>query len=207
MPKLVCEVSFTELTDEGIMRHPSFEGMRIDKSAKQVVMEKATPVKKAVKGKSILHENKILKTEPKAERKTFLNPADETQARKITGHEINFTNLSKIYWPKDKITKRDMLNYYYQAAPYMLPYMKDRPMSLNRHPNGINGESFYQKDVTGKVPGWIATFPYHTDEGGDRNFMVCKTEADILYMASLGCIEMNPWSSTTKNRIILTGVS
>jgi bifunctional non-homologous end joining protein LigD len=69
------------------------------------------------------------------------------------GHEISFTNLSKIYWPKEKITKRDMLNYYYQAAPYMLPYMKDRPMSLNRHPNGINGESFYQKDVTGKVPG------------------------------------------------------
>jgi bifunctional non-homologous end joining protein LigD len=91
-----------------------------------------------------------------------------------------------------------MLNYYYQAAPYMLPYMKDRPMSLNRHPNGINGESFYQKDVTGKVPDWIATFPYHTDEGGDRNFMVCKTEADILYMASLGCIEMNPWSSRIK---------
>lgn len=197
-PKLVCEVSFTELTSDGIMRHPSFEGMRIDKPAKQVVMEKATPVKKAVKGKSILHKKKILKTEPKAERKTFLNPADETQARKINGHEINFTNLSKIYWPKDKITKRDMLNYYYQAAPYMLPYMKDRPMSLNRHPNGINGESFYQKDVTGKVPDWIATFPYHTDEGGDRNFMVCKTEADILYMASLGCIEMNPWSSRIK---------
>jgi bifunctional non-homologous end joining protein LigD len=198
VPKLVCEVSFTELTSDGVMRHPSFEGMRIDKSAKQVVMEKATPVKKAVKGKSILHKTKILKTEPKAERKTLLNPTDETQARKINGHEINFTNLSKVYWPKDKITKRDMLNYYYQAAPYMLPYMKDRPMSLNRHPNGINGESFYQKDVTGKVPDWIATFPYHTDEGGDRNFMVCKTEADILYMASLGCIEMNPWSSRIK---------
>jgi bifunctional non-homologous end joining protein LigD len=198
VPTLVCEVSFTELTSDGIMRHPSFEGMRIDKSAKQVIMEKATPVKNAVKGKSILHKTKLLKTEPKTERKTVLNPTDETQARKINGHEINFTNLSKVYWPKDKITKRDMLNYYYQAAPYMLPYMKDRPMSLNRHPNGINGESFYQKDVTGKVPDWIATFPYHTDEGGDRNFLVCKTEADILYMASLGCIEMNPWSSRIK---------
>ncbi|MEO8173422.1 MAG: DNA ligase D [Sediminibacterium sp.] len=194
-PNLVCEVSFAELTTDGVMRHPSFEGMRIDKSAKQVVMEKATPVKKAVKGKSILHKKKILKTEETTERKTLLNPSDETQARKINGHEMSFTNLSKLYWPKDKLTKRDMLNYYYQAAPYMLPYMKDRPMSLNRHPNGINGESFYQKDVTGKVPDWIATFPYHTDEGGDRNFMVCKTEADILYMASLGCIEMNPWSS------------
>lgn len=194
-PKLVCEVSFTEITSDGVMRHPSFEGMRIDKSAKDVVMEKATPVKKAVAGKSVLHKKNILKSAGKAERKTLLNPVDESQVRKINGHDLSFSNLSKVYWPKDKITKRDMLNYYYQAAPYMLPYMKNRPMSLNRHPNGIEGESFYQKDVTGKVPDWIATFPYHTDEGGDRNFMVCESEADILYMASLGCIEMNPWSS------------
>lgn len=194
-PKLVCEVSFTEITSDGVMRHPSFEGMRIDKSAKDVIMEKPTATKKAVKGKSILHDKKILKTAGKQDRKTLLNPTEETQVKKFNSHEISFTNLSKVYWPKDKITKRDMLNYYYQAAPYMLPYMKDRPMSLNRHPNGITGESFYQKDVTGKVPSWIKTFPYHTEEGGDRNFMVCKTEADILYMASLGCIEMNPWSS------------
>ena len=53
-----------------------------------------------------------------------------------------------------------MINYYYQVAPYMLPYMKDRPQTLNRHPHGITGESFYQKDVTGKVPEWIETFPY-----------------------------------------------
>lgn len=197
-PQLVCEVSFTEITSDGVMRHPSFEGMRIDKAAKDVVMEKATATKKAVKKTSVLHRQKILTAQEGTDRKTFLNPTDETQVRKIGGKEISFTNLSKVYWPKGKITKRDMLNYYYQAAPFMLPYMKDRPMSLNRHPNGINGESFYQKDVTGKVPDWIKTFPYHTDEGGDRNFMVCKTEADILYMASLGCIEMNPWSSTIR---------
>lgn len=194
-PKLVCEVSFTEITSDGVMRHPSFEGMRIDKSAKDVVMEKAISTKKAVKKTGRLHQEKILKAPKTGERKTLLNPTDETQVRKLNGKELSFTHLSKIYWPKEKITKRDMLNYYYQAAPYMLPYMKDRPMSLNRHPNGINGESFYQKDVTGKVPDWVETFPYHTDEGGDRNFMVCKTETDILYMASLGCIEMNPWSS------------
>jgi len=76
--------------------------------------------------------------------------------------------------------------------------MKDRPQSLNRHPGGINGESFYQKDVTGKVPGWIKTFPYHSDaDGRDKNFMVCTDEASLLYIASLGCIEMNPWHSRT----------
>jgi bifunctional non-homologous end joining protein LigD len=90
-----------------------------------------------------------------------------------------------------------MLNYYYQIAPYIIPYLKDRPQSLNRFPNGITGKSFYQKDVTGKVPDWVETFPYKT-EGIDKNFMLCNDEAALLYMASMGAIEMNPWSSTIK---------
>jgi bifunctional non-homologous end joining protein LigD len=199
-PLLVCEVSFAEITADGVMRHPSFEGMRADKPAKKVVLEKEINTEAIVKkGKSILHTKKVLTATTQSDRKTFLNPTDETQVRKIGGHEMSFTNLSKIYWPKEKITKRDMLNYYYQAAPYMLPYLKNRPQSLNRHPNGINGESFYQKDVTGKAPGWIKTFPYHTSDGKDKNFMVVTDEASIMYIASLGCIEMNPWSSTIKN--------
>jgi bifunctional non-homologous end joining protein LigD len=88
-----------------------------------------------------------------------------------------------------------MLDYYYQVAPYILPYLKNRPQSLNRFPNGINGKSFYQKDVTGKVPDWIEKFPY-TSEGKQKNFMLCNNDATLLYMASLGCIEFNPWSNT-----------
>ena len=126
-----------------------------------------------------------------------MNPSDDSQVRKINGHEIKFTNLHKVFWPKENITKREMLNYYYQIAPHILPYLKDRPQSLNRFPNGITGKSFYQKDVTGKVPGWVETFPYMT-EGVDKNFMLCNDEAALLYMASMGAIEMNPWSSTIK---------
>jgi len=107
---------------------------------------------------------------------------------------MTFTNLSKLYWPKEKITKRDMLNYYYQVAPYILPYLKDRPQSMNRYPNGITGHSFYQKDVTGKAPDWIKLYPYHTNDGKDKNFMVVDSEASLLYMANLGAIEMNPWN-------------
>jgi bifunctional non-homologous end joining protein LigD len=137
-----------------------------------------------------------LKAPKKSGRKTLLNPADETQVRNINGHDIKFTNLSKVFWPEGQISKRDMLNYYYQVVPYMLPYMKDRPQTLNRFPNGIYGQSFYQKDVTGKVPSWIGTYEYYS-EGDDRkkNFLVCTNEASLLYIASLGCIEMNPWSS------------
>src|ERR1700752_3850537 len=118
----------------------------------------------------------------KNSRKTLLNPTDETQVRKINGKELKFTNLSKIYWRKEKFTKRDLLNYYYQVAPYILPYLKDRPQSLNRHPNGITGPSLYQTNVSGKVPDWIATFPYHSAEDEeDKQFLVCPDEASLMY--------------------------
>ena len=82
----------------------------------------------------------------------------------------------------------------------MLPYMKDRPQTLNRFPHGIEGESFYQKDVKGKVPDWIATFPYHSEaDERDKEFLVCTNEASLLYVAALGCIEINPWSSRSQS--------
>ena len=201
-PVLVCEISYREKTKDGAVRHPSFKGLREDKNAKDIgwetIMEAADTVKENAMQKKSSEKN-ILSVPKKKERKTLLNPTDETQVRNINGHDLKFTNLSKIYWPKEKITKRDMLNYYYQVAPYMLPYFKDRPQTLNRFPHGINGESFYQKDVKGKVPGWMATFPYHSEaDERDKEFLVVSNEASLLYIASLGCIEMNPWSSRTQ---------
>ena len=193
-PVFVCEVSYTEQTTEGIMRHPSFEGMRSDKKAKEVTREVPVPADQVNAVSNQIAAKVVDST--KRERKTFLNPTDETQVREINGHTIKFTNLSKIYWPEEKVTKRDMLNYYYQVAPYILPYLKDRPQSLNRFPNGIHGKSFYQKDVTGKVPEWVQKYLYHSnDTEVDKHFMVPQDESDVLLMASLGCIEMNPWSS------------
>lgn len=185
-PQLVCEVNYAEITADGVMRHPSFEGMREDKKAKEVLPEKAIPAPR---------KSALLKAPEKQDRKTFLNPTEVTQVRKVKGHELKFTNLNKIFWPKEKYTKRDMLNYYYQVAPYILPYLKDRPQSMNRFPNGITGKSFYQKDVTGKAPEWVKQFPYHTSDGADKNFLVVDDEASLLYMANLGTIEMNPWNS------------
>lgn len=197
-PELVCEVSFTEMTTDGIMRHPSFEAMRIDKTAKDVKSERSMDTKKITSEKKAKSDT-IIRPAGKKDRKTFLNPTDVTQVRKINGNEIKFTNLNKIYWPKEKITKRDMLNYYYQVAPFILPYLKDRPQSMNRHPNGITGESFYFKDVTGTAPDWIESFEYkNPSDNRVRKYLVAKDEASLLYMATLGCIEMNPWHSKAK---------
>jgi bifunctional non-homologous end joining protein LigD len=178
------------------MRHPSFEGLRDDKSPAQVVLEKEADTKEILQQSTNSSKHKIIPAAPKKLRKTLLNPKEETQVRKINGNDIKFTNLRKIFWPEEKITKRDLINYYYQAAPFILPYLKNRPQSLDRHPNGFKGKSFYQKNVTGKVPAWIETFPYHSSVDGDKNFLVITDEASLLYIVSLGCIEINPWSST-----------
>lgn len=132
-------------------------------------------------------------------KKTLLNPHEKTQVKKVQGRELKFTNLNKLYWPEEHISKRELINYYYQVAPFIMPYLTGRPQSLNRFPNGIQGKSFYQKDVTGKVADWLATFPYHSEgDKTDKHFLVADNSASLLYMASLGCIEMNPWSSTVK---------
>lgn len=202
-PELVCEVAFAEVTSDGVFRQASFKGMRSDKKTKDVVLETpkhtAETVEEAEGADNDTHA-KAIKPVKNTDRKTLLNPKDETQVRKICGHELKFTHLSKVYWPEDGVTKRDMFNYYYQVAEYILPYLKDRPMSLNRFPNGIHGPSFYQKDVKGKAPDWITkTFPYTTSEGEHKEYLVGSDESYLLWMASLGCIEMNPWFSRVQS--------
>jgi bifunctional non-homologous end joining protein LigD len=82
----------------------------------------------------------------------------------------------------------------------MLPYLKDRPQSLNRHPNGIEAPAFYQKNVGDKIPGWISTYEYQSESDNKTiHFLVCKDEASLLYMASQGCIEINPWHSRVQS--------
>ncbi|MCQ9634143.1 DNA ligase D [Chryseobacterium sp. WG23] len=194
-PKLICEVSFTEMTTDGVMRHPSFDGMREDKNPKNIVLEKEVSTANIVSSS----DDDIISPQGQAKRKTLLNPNDKTQVKKIKGTELKFTNLDKLFWPKDKITKRDLINYYYQVAPFILPYLKDRPQSMNRFPNGIEGEGFYFKNVTDTAPDWATTYLYKSDsDNKDKHYLVGKDDATLLYMANLGCIEMNPWSSTIK---------
>lgn len=198
-PEVVCEISYREMTKDGSIRHPSFRGLREDKKAKDVVRELPVDVTEIVNDENKLVKKKVLAKPVEQERKSLLNPTEETQVKNVAGHDMKFTNLSKIFWPDENVTKRDMINYYYQVAPYILPYVKDRPQTLNRFPHGINGEAFYQKDVKGKAPAWIETFPYHSyTDGRDKEFLVCTDEASLLYIASLGCIEINPWSSRTE---------
>ena len=199
-PKLVCEIKFSEWTREKIMRIPVFMGLREDKSPKEVGFEKAIHAEtSAIEKLHTSMKKKTVKKKNNPVRDVLLNDRDKKKVVTINKKELTFTNLDKIYWPNEKITKRDLLNYYYRIAPYILPYLKDRPQSLNRLPNGIKKPGFYQKDVAGKVADWIVTHDYIAESDGEKKeFLVCTNEASLLYMANLGCIEMHPWHSTVK---------
>jgi bifunctional non-homologous end joining protein LigD len=171
-PVLVCEVEFSEWTKDGSMRHPKIVGFRLDKAAEEVVKElPAEPVLPSRSGP----ESKLVTT--------------------IGGHRLKLTNLDKLYWPDDGYTKGDLIEYYRSVAKWIIPYLEGRPQSLNRFPNGIKGESFYQKDVD-IAPHWIAN--YNVRSGPDQNsinYVVCNDEASLIWLANLGCIEMNVWNA------------
>jgi len=110
---------------------------------------------------------------------------------------LHLTNQDKIYFPGDGITKGEIVNYYKEISSFILPYLKDRPQSMNRFPNGIKGQSFYQKDVdVEKSPSWLKTKKIFSESTGENtDYLLCNDQATLLYMANLGCIEINPWNS------------
>jgi bifunctional non-homologous end joining protein LigD len=124
---------------------------------------------------------------------------EEDYILKIDGKEVHLTHQHKVYFPKDSITKGDLVQYYKRMAPFILPYVKDRPESLRRQPNGITDEGFFHKDIRDEAPEWVKTFSYYSSHHeGNINFIICNDTATLLYMVNLGCIEINTWFSRTE---------
>ena len=110
------------------------------------------------------------------------------------------TNLHKLYWPDEGITKGDLISYYEMIAPFILPYLKNRPLSLRRNPNGIKDQGFYHKDAGDIAPSWMKTADILAESTAKIvHYLVCNNVKSLLFIANLGCIEMNPWNSTTIN--------
>ncbi|MFV8328019.1 non-homologous end-joining DNA ligase [Flavobacterium sp. ZS1P14] len=113
---------------------------------------------------------------------------------------LHLTNQNKLFFPDDGISKGDLVNYYNSVSALILPYLIDRPQSMNRFPNGIKGASFYQKDVDLKnIPSWLKTEKIYSKSNNKYiDYLLCNDKATLLYMANLGCIELNPWNSTIR---------
>ncbi len=107
------------------------------------------------------------------------------------------THLDKVFWPGEGYTKGELVEYYSRMAEWILPYLKDRPQALNRHPDGIAGESFFQKNLVQTPPTWVKTVEL-TSEGKDKKirYLICQNRDTLIYEANLGCIEINVWSSS-----------
>ncbi|MGZ3593629.1 MAG: DNA ligase D [Syntrophales bacterium] len=177
-PELVCEVRFSEWTDEGYMREPVFLGLREDISPFDVRRE--------------MPEKNI--AAPRAH--SFRTQEKDGARMVIDGKELHITHLEKVFWPDEGYTKGDVINYYRAMAPVILPYLKDRPESMHRFPDGITGQSFFQKNVDDKIAPWIDTVSV-PDESAKKeiHYLLCQNEASLVYMANLGCIELHTWNS------------
>jgi bifunctional non-homologous end joining protein LigD len=179
-PELVCTVRYTSWTDDVRLRAPVFLGLRADHSPKDCVRETA------------------IQPAPSAEepRKAALLPGDQNEVvLTIENRRLKFTNLKKVFYPQESYTKRDVINYYAAVADLLVPHLQGRPLSLRRYPNGIEGESFFQKEAPAGIPDWLHTEKIATDEESATNFVVADDKPSLLYLANLGCIDQNPWMS------------
>jgi DNA ligase D-like protein (predicted ligase)/DNA ligase D-like protein (predicted polymerase)/DNA ligase D-like protein (predicted 3'-phosphoesterase) len=155
---------------------------------------------KAAKAKDDKKAAADAKTKPvaaKEKKATAKKASAKSVAKKGWDHsKVEVTHPEKVFWPVEGYTKGDVINYYDEMAQWIMPYIKDRPQSMRRTPNGIDKEGFFQKNVAGSAPDWAITEKIHsesTDE--DIEFLVCNDKETLIYMANLGCIEINPWSS------------
>lgn len=186
-PELVCEIKYTEKTKDAIFRHPVFMGLRSDKEKDDLLEEDNEEVANSstLKIKNAENSNK---TEPVKIRNTKVNKT------------VKLTNQDKIYFPESGITKGEVVEYYQSVAKYILPHLKNRPQSLNRFPNGIEGLSFYHKDAGNDSPEWIEKVSVFSESNEkDIQYLICNTADDLAYLNNLGCIDLNPWNSTVNN--------
>ncbi len=179
-PKYVVEVRYREMTPDGLLRHAAFLRLRDDKRPEECVRQVWPP--------ELFPES--------AEPAPVPTPAVEETAPPAA-KKLTFSNLGKIYWPTEKYTKGDLIAYYRGIAPWILPYLKNRPLVMTRFPDGIEGKQFYQKDAPEFAPDWVRTHPiWSNDTQRDIRFFVCDDLDSLLYIANLGCIPIHIWASS-----------
>jgi bifunctional non-homologous end joining protein LigD len=111
---------------------------------------------------------------------------------------VRFTNLNKVFWPQERITKGDLIEYHRSVAPWILPYLRDRPLVVTRYPDGIEGKSFYQKNAPDYAPSWVRTQRIWSEHAGHEiDYFVCDHLEALLYVINMGAIPLHVWSSRT----------
>jgi bifunctional non-homologous end joining protein LigD len=181
-PELVAEVAFTEWTGEGLLRHPSFQGLREDKPAAEVVRERAEPAPGAGSAVKTAEAHR-----PAADRKTTTS-AKHGEAE-VAG--VRLTHPDKVLFPAQGLTKRDLALYYQRIADRILPYLADRPLTLVRCPEGQQGQCFYQKHVTDQFPATIR----RVDVGEEEPYGAVDSVEGLIALVQMGVLEIHVWGA------------
>ena len=198
-PELVARLKFHNWTQQQRLRQPVFIGLRADLDPKQCLLEDAKPRSDSrsqivrVTATTQLRGGKNLERELEGGR-------EENLVVDLDGRRLRLTHLNKVYFPQKGYTKRRLLAYYYRVADYMLPFLRNRPLVLHRYPNGMEGESFYQKEAGSDAPEWVETFAIPSEERkSDIRYYLANDLAALLFLSNLGCIEHHPWSSSIED--------
>jgi bifunctional non-homologous end joining protein LigD len=131
-----------------------------------------------------------------ASRRALLDASAREATVEVDGRRLKFTNLDKVFYPRDGVLKRDVINYYDAVAEWILPHLRDRPLSLKRYPNGVEAKFFFQKEGEGKFPEWVRLEPVASGhKQAPIHYVVANDRATLLYLANLACIDQNPWMS------------
>jgi len=129
-----------------------------------------------------------------AARKTLRIPdTDGDVELTVGGRLVTLTNLGKLFWPESAITKRDLLQYYADVSPWLLPHLRERAMVMKRYPNGARGKCFFMKRVPEPHPDWLDTCAIEHASGSVIDFPVVNDLASLLWVVNLGCIDLNQW--------------
>lgn len=182
-PELVVDVEHAGWTNDGLLRVPVYKGLRADKTAREVALERPEPRQQEGPQDAIA---------PSRSRAVAGRGA---RSSKPEARQVEFTNVEKVFWPERGYTKGDLIRYYMDVAPIMLPHLRDRPVTLRRFPNGITGESFYQKDYPDAPP--FAQLVRIWTESGKKTLAapVCNNQQTLLWLAQLADIEVHTWFS------------
>ena len=133
------------------------------------------------------------KTKASSPQRVQLSSGSENEILRLGDRSVQLTNLKKVFWPELGLTKRDLLQYYADVAPVLLPHLKDRAMVMKRYPNGIRGKWFFMKNTPSPRPDWLETCAIEHDSGNVIAFPLVQDLASLLWVVNLGCIDLNQW--------------
>ena len=191
-PQLVAQVRYTEITDDGRLRHPAYLGIRDDKKPAEVMVPKMPVVPKVEVSSRIASSKEI---DAIVEQLDVLEKARKNGRLTLPdGDFLEVTNLHKIFWPAVKKTKGDLIRFYAKISPFILPVINNRPLVMKRLPNGVEGPSFYQHRAPEAPPPGIRFETLANDDVPAR--LIGGSLKTLLYMAQLASISMDPWFST-----------